>query len=60
MRYFIALVFLWIGNQSFMYSQNTVSGRITNEKNEPLAGAHLHAGQNFAVSDPIGNFSIAN
>lgn len=58
MRYFIALVFLWIGNQSFVYSQNTVSGKITNEKNEPLAGAHLHAGQNFAVSDPIGNFSI--
>lgn len=58
MRYFIALVFLFIGNQSFLYSQNKVSGKITNEKNEPLAGAHIHAGQNFAVSDPIGNFVI--
>lgn len=58
MRYFIALVFLFIGNQSFVYSQNTVSGKIRNEKNEPLAGAHVHAGQNFAVSDPSGNFSI--
>ena len=58
MRYFIALVFLFIGNQSFVYSQNKVSGKITNEKNEPLAGAHIHAAQNFAVSDPIGNFAI--
>lgn len=58
MRYFIALVFLFIGNQSFVYSQNKITGKITNEKNEPLAGAHIHAGQNFSISDPIGNFAI--
>jgi len=58
MRYFIALVFLIIGNQSLVYSQNKVSGKITGEKNEPLAGSHIHAGQNFTVSNPIGDFSI--
>jgi len=58
MRYFIALVFLFIGNQSLVYSQNTISGKITSQKNEPLDGAHIHAGQNFAVSNPIGAFSI--
>lgn len=58
MRYFIALVFLFIGNQSLVYSQNTISGKITSQKNEPLDGAHIHAAQNFAVSNPIGAFSI--
>lgn len=58
MRYFIALVFLFIGNQSLVYSQNKVSGKITNERNEPLAGSHIHADQNFTVSNPIGDFSI--
>ena len=56
MRYFIALVFLFIGNQSVVFSQNKVSGKITNEKNEPLAGSHIHSGSNFAISDPIGDF----
>lgn len=58
MRYFIALVFLFIGNQSLVYSQNKISGKITSNKNEPLDGAHIHGGQNFAVSNPIGTFSI--
>lgn len=58
MRYFIALVFLFIGNQSFVYSQNKMSGKITNEKNEPLAGAHIHVGQNFTITDPSGIYSI--
>lgn len=58
MRYFIAIVFLFIGNQSFVYSQNRISGKITNEKDEPLAGSHIHTGQHFTISDPIGKFSI--
>ena len=56
MRYLIAFVFLFLGNQSLVYSQNKISGKITNEKNEPLAGAHIHAGQHFVVTDPAGNF----
>ena len=35
-----------------------MSGKITNEKNEPLAGAHIHVGQNFTISDPSGSYSI--
>jgi iron complex outermembrane receptor protein len=56
MRYFIALFLLFVGNQSFVYSQNKVSGKITNEKNEPLSGSHIHSGSNFTVSNPIGDF----
>lgn len=58
MRYFIALVFLIVGNQSLVYAQNQVSGTIKNEKNEPLAGSHIHADSQFATSNPVGNFSI--
>ncbi len=58
MRYLIALVFLIIGNQSLVFSQNKISGKITNEKNEPLGGAHIHAGENFTVSLPDGNYSL--
>ena len=56
MRYFIALVSLFIGNQSLVYSQNKVSGTITNEKNEPLGGSHIHSSTAFVISDPNGNF----
>ena len=58
MRYFIALAFLFIGNQTLVYSQNRLSGKITNQKNEPLAGSHIHSGENFATSDPSGTFFI--
>jgi iron complex outermembrane receptor protein len=58
MRYFVALVFLFIGNQSFVYSQNKVSGKITNEKNEPLSGGHIHSGSHFTTSDPAGNYEM--
>lgn len=58
MRYLIAFVFLFTGNQSLVYSQNKISGTITNERNEPLAGSHIHTGQQFSISDPSGNFLI--
>ena len=58
MRYLIAFVFLFLGNQSLVYSQNKISGKITSEKNEPLAGSHIHSGKNFAISNPDGNFVI--
>ena len=58
MRYFIALVFLFIGNQSLVYSQNKVSGTVTNEKNEPLGGSHIHTSSDFTLSEPDGKFAI--
>ncbi len=56
MRYFIALVFLFIGNQSIVFAQNKISGKITTEKNEPLGGSHIHTNTAFVISDPNGNF----
>lgn len=58
MRYLIALVFLFVGNQTFVYSQNRLSGKITNQKKEPLAGSHIHANGNFTTSDPSGGYFI--
>lgn len=58
MRYFIVLVFLIIGNQSFVYSQYKITGKITTEKNEPLAGSHLHSGSTFTISDPNGTYLL--
>lgn len=56
MRYFIALAFLFVGNQSLVFAQNKISGKITTEKNEPLGGSHLHANTVFVISDPNGHF----
>ena len=56
MRYFIALIFLFIGNQSIVFAQNKISGKITTEKNEPLGGSHIHTNTGFVISDPDGNF----
>lgn len=59
MRYILFFVFLFVGNQSRVYSQNKVSGKITNEKNQPLAGSHVHAETFFATTDANGNFSLS-
>lgn len=58
MRYILFFAFLFIGNQSLVYSQNSLSGKITNEKNQPLTGSHVHVSNFFANSDPSGNYSI--
>ncbi|MFC6097718.1 TonB-dependent receptor domain-containing protein [Flavobacterium qiangtangense] len=58
MRYILLFAFLFIGNQSLVYSQNSLSGRITNEKNQPLAGSHVHISTYFANTDESGNFVI--
>ena len=58
MRYIILFVFLIIGNQSLVYSQNTLSGKITDEKNQPLAGSHIHVAAFFANADESGNYAI--
>ena len=57
MRYFFILFFLlWFGFSS--YGQFTLSGKITNEKNQPLTGSHIHSKSMNAVSNPIGEFEI--
>lgn len=58
MRYILFFAFLLLGNQSLVYSQNNLSGKITNEKNQPLAGSHIHAATLFANSNADGSFSI--
>ena len=58
MRYIILFVFLITGNQSLVYSQNTLSGKITDEKNQPLAGSHIHVAAFFANADESGNYAI--
>ncbi|WP_321539830.1 carboxypeptidase-like regulatory domain-containing protein [Flavobacterium piscinae] len=57
MRYFFILFFLlWFGFSS--YGQFTLSGTITNEKNQPLTGSHIHTQYLNTVSNPIGEFEI--
>ena len=41
MKYKLSILF--IGLSLFIYSQNTLTGKITNEKNEPLLGVEIYA-----------------
>ncbi|WP_291119040.1 TonB-dependent receptor [Flavobacterium sp. UBA6135] len=57
MRYLIILFFLlWFGFSGF--SQYTISGKITNENNQPLTGSHIHTKYISVASDPIGEFEL--
>ena len=57
MRYFITLFFLLcFGFSSF--GQFTLRGKITNEKNQPLSGSHIHTNYKNVASDPIGEYEI--
>ena len=47
---------LWFGFSS--YGQFTLSGKITNEKNQPLTGSHIHTKYLNTASNPIGEFEI--
>lgn len=58
MRYILLLAFLFSGNQYLIYSQNSLSGKITNEKKQPLAGSYVHASTFFATTDKSGNYTI--
>jgi iron complex outermembrane receptor protein len=40
------------------YGQFTLSGKITNEKNQPLIGSHIHTQYLNTASNPIGEFEI--
>ncbi|WP_396182994.1 TonB-dependent receptor [Flavobacterium sp.] len=57
MRYFFILFFLLMFGFS-SYGQFTLSGKITNEKNQPLTGSHIHTQYFNTVSNPIGEFEI--
>lgn len=58
MRNFILFVSLIMGNITLIYAQNIVSGKVTNPKNEALAGCHIHANSHFAIADADGNFKL--
>ena len=47
---------LWFGFSS--YGQFTLSGKIINEKNQPLTGSHIHTKYLNTASNPIGEFEI--
>lgn len=57
MRYNIILFFLlWFGFSG--YGQFTLRGKITDEKNQPLTGSHIHTLFGNTASDPAGEFEI--
>ncbi|MBN9283492.1 MULTISPECIES: TonB-dependent receptor [unclassified Flavobacterium] len=55
---FLVLCFLVVCH--FGFSQNKLSGKVTNEKQQPLNGAHIHAGDKSAASNPMGEYEIRN
>jgi iron complex outermembrane receptor protein len=57
MRYFITLFFLLCFGFSG-FGQFTLRGKITNEKNQPLSGSHVHTNYKNVASDPIGEYEI--
>ncbi len=60
MRYFIAFAFLFLGSQIRVYSQHSIAGRISGEKDFPLAAGHIHLDPFFTTTDSGGNYSITN
>ena len=57
MRYFNILFFLLVYGFS-RYGQFRLSGKINNEKNQPLTGSHIHTKYLNTASNPIGEFEI--
>ena len=54
-------VFFWLilfGNS--IYSQNTISGKITCQEPISFSGIHIHIGQKISSSDAAGNYSVNN
>lgn len=60
MRFYILLLFALVATGSSSYSQSTLSGNVTDSKNQPLDGAHIHIEQLHAVSSPLGTYEIHN
>ena len=40
------------------FSQNTISGKISNQDNQALEGSHIHIGNKTVSSDSEGNYSV--
>lgn len=54
------LVFCFLLFNVCLFSQNTISGIITNQENIPLEGSHVHIEKKTGTSDAIGNYHIKN
>ena len=60
MRFYILLLFALMATGNNTYSQSMLSGKVTDIKNQPLDGAHIHIEQLHAVSSPTGTYEIHN
>ncbi|KAB1156133.1 TonB-dependent receptor [Flavobacterium luteum] len=54
------LIFCLLLFNVYLFSQNTISGKINNQENIPLEGSHIHIGKKTATSDALGNYIIKN
>lgn len=59
MRIYFILLSVFIMGWFSAYSQNTISGKIKNQKNEPLEGCHIHIKNVSALSDPSGYYQVS-
>ena len=59
MRIFYTLVALVAAN-GFAYSQNSLSGNVTDSQNRPLEGTHVHIDDLHAESLPDGSYLLPN
>lgn len=60
MRFNILLLFALVAMSNSTYSQSTLSGRVTDTKNQPLDGAHIHIGERHSLSNPAGFYELHN
>jgi iron complex outermembrane receptor protein len=54
------LVFCGLLFSVCIFSQNTISGKITIQENEALEGSHIHIGKKTGTTDALGNYFIKN
>jgi iron complex outermembrane receptor protein len=54
------LIFCFLLFSLCLFSQNTISGKITNQENIPLEGSHIHIGKKTGTPDALGNYFIKN
>ena len=52
------LVFCGLLFSVCIFSQNTISGKITNQENEALEGSHIHIGKKTGTTDALGHYFI--
>jgi iron complex outermembrane receptor protein len=60
MRFYHILLAVFMAGTLCAYSQNTISGSVTTTQNTSLDGAHIHIGQQYAVSNPDGTYELHN